>query len=80
MEEELEELKEEIEFLSKRIDSLEKRENRRKAFGYTKLLIRVILILVTIYGIWRGYEYVVNEIPRIMEEKIKEINPIKKNS
>ena len=80
MDNEVMELKEEIEFLSKRIETLEKSESRRKAFVYTKILIKVVLLLATVYGVWRGYEYVVNEIPNIMEEKIKEINPIKKNS
>ena len=79
MEDEIMELKEEIELLNKRIDALEKSDSRRKAFTYTKILIRIVLILVAVYGAWRGYEYATSEIPKIMEEKIKEINPIKKN-
>jgi len=79
MEEELLELREEVELLTQRIESMEKTENRRKAFFYIKILVRVILILLTVYGVWRGYEYVVDEIPHMMEEKIKEINPFKKN-
>ena len=79
MEEEIIELKEEIELLTERINILEKTESRRKAFAYTKILVRVIMLLLFAYGVWRGYEYVVNEIPQLMEEKIKEINPIKKN-
>ena len=71
------ELKEEISILEERILSLEKIEKRRKAFNYTKILIKVLLFLGIIYGIWYGYNYVVNEIPHIMEEKIKEINPLK---
>ena len=43
----------------------------------TTLIFKIILILALAYGVWRGYEYVVNEIPRMMEEKIKDLNPLK---
>lgn len=77
MEEDIIELKEEIRILNKRIDSLEKSNNQRKAFSLAKLFIKICFILLLIYGIWKGYEYVTGELPRIMDEKIKEINPIK---
>ena len=73
MEEEIMELKDEINILSQRIEILEKNEKKRQAFFYVKILIRVILILLSAYGIWRGYEYLSKEIPSILEEKIKEI-------
>ena len=79
MNEEVLELKEEIEILNERISILEKRESKRKALAYLKIIIKVILIGAIIFGIWRGYEYVVREIPNMMEEKIKELNPFKKN-
>ncbi len=79
MEEEINELHDEILYLTKRIESLESAEKRRKAGIYIKILIKVILIGLFVYGIWRGYDYVVHEIPNIMEEKIKELNPLKKN-
>ena len=79
MEDEVLELKEEIDFLSQRIEILEKNEKKRQAFFYVKILIKIVLLLAVVYGLWRGYEYIVNEIPKIMEEKINEINPIKKN-
>lgn len=74
MENEVLELKEEIEFLTRRIEILESKDNKRRAFSYLRLLVKIILILVSIYGIWIGYKYVVNEIPKIMDDKIKEIN------
>ncbi len=73
MEDEIMELKEEIGFLSHRIEILEKTEKKRHAFFYVKILVKVILILLSVYGIWKGYEYLSKEIPSIMEEKIKEI-------
>lgn len=79
MENEVIELREEIELLTERIAVLEKNESKRKAFAYTKILVRIIMLLLFFYGVWKGYEYVVNEIPKLMEEKIKEINPIKKD-
>ena len=77
MKDEVLELKEEIEILNKRIGILEKKENRRRAFTYIKVLVKVLLIGAIAFGIWKGYEYVVHEVPNMMEEKIKELNPFK---
>lgn len=77
MKDEVLELKEEIEILNKRISILEKKENRRRAFTYIKILVKVLLIGALIFGIWKGYEYVTHEVPNMMEEKIKELNPFK---
>ncbi len=73
MEDDVFELQNEIDLLKKRIALLERKENNRKAFSYVKILVKVLLLLVTIYGAWYGYNYVVNELPKIMEEKIQEI-------
>ncbi len=78
--EELEELKEEVELLNRKVHILEKKENKRKAMVYVKILVKIIITLAIIYGVYRGYEYVVKEIPHIMEEKIKELNLVKKNT
>ena len=80
MSEDILELQNEIEALNKRISILEKHENKRKAFSYLKLIIKILLIGAIIFGIWRGYEYVVHEIPNMMEEKIKDLNPFRKNN
>ncbi len=77
--EEIEELKEEIEVLNKRIGILERKENNRRALNYIKIIIKVVLIVAALYGIWRGYEYVVHEIPNMLEEKIKDLNPLKRD-
>lgn len=72
------ELKDEIELLNERISVLEKRDNRRRSLSYIKIIIKIVLIGAIIFGIWRGYEYVVHEIPNMMEEKIKDLNPFRK--
>ena len=78
MEREIEELKQELMILNKKVEILERKENTRRVISYVKVLVKVILIAALAYGAWRGYEYVVNEVPNIMEEKIKELNPLKK--
>ena len=79
MNEELTELQNEIDLLNRRIGVLEKKESRRQSLGYLKLIIKILLIGAIVFGIWKGYEYIVHEIPNMMEEKIKSINPFKKN-
>ena len=78
MSDEVMELKDEIELLNERISVLEKRDNRRRSLSYIKIIIKIVLIGAIIFGIWRGYEYVVHEIPNMMEEKIKDLNPFRK--
>lgn len=80
MDNEVVELKEEIEFLKERITVLEKKERNRKTCAYIKMAFRVVLLLATIYGALKGYEYLVNEVPKIINEKIEEINPVNKNN
>ncbi len=72
---EIEELQEEIEILKKRINNLERKENIRKAHSYFKMIIKIIIIALIVFGIWYGYNYVVNEIPNIVDDKIKSIIP-----
>ena len=76
---EVQELKNEIEFLKKRVSSLEKKENRRTSFKYLKIIIKIILIVLLFYGLWRGYDYLVHGVPDMLNEKIKEIIPFRKN-
>ncbi len=80
MEKEIDSLREEVNLLTKKVEILESKENKRRALGYVKVLVKIIMILAVIYGVYRGYEYVVKEIPQIMEEKIKELNPFRTKS
>ena len=71
------ELKEQIEYLTKRIEILEHIEKKRKAFFYVKLLFKIIMLGLFVYSMWRGYEYLSKEIPRVLEEKLREVIPNK---
>ncbi len=78
MEKEIEKLEQEVTLLKKKISILEAKENKRQAFKYLKIFIKLALTIVLLFGIWKGYNYIVNELPNIMEEKINDLNPIKK--
>ncbi len=72
------ELKEEIKILTERISVLEKRENRRRSLGYLKILFKVLLLGLFIFGLFKGYNYIVHDLPTIIDEKIKISNILKK--
>ena len=76
MEDDILELQEEIDILKKRIASLEAKDNRRRAANYVKILIKGLLIAGILFGIWYGYNYVVHEIPNIIEQTVKDKIPI----
>lgn len=78
MENDIDKLEEEILLLKKRISILEGKENRRRAFGYIKLIVKILLILLIAFGIWRAYDYVSNDVPKLIEDKISSINPFRK--
>ena len=48
-----EELRERIEELEDRVDELEGREHRRKVFGIVKLCIKLVILGLVIFGIWK---------------------------
>ena len=76
MESEITELRKEIKILNERVNELEKSNNKRKAYAYFKAFVKICLILLTLYGLWWGYNYVSKELPKILDEKIKEIKPL----
>ena len=76
MEEEILELREEVELLTRKVELLEKKENHRKAYAYLKILGKVLLTLAISYGVYWGYKYVVDELPNIIVNKVKEANPL----
>lgn len=80
MERNIEELEEEISLLKKRISILEGKENRRKAFSYAKIIVKIVLIGLFLFGIWKGYDYIVNEIPQLIQNEINDLNPFKKKN
>ena len=78
MDDDIEKLEREIILLKKRISILEGKENRRKAWGYIKTLEKIVVVILIIFAISKGYDYVVNGIPKIIEDKVNSINIFKK--
>ena len=77
MDEEIERLNTEIVILNKRINYLEKKESKRRALFYIRLFIKIIIVGIFAFAVWKGYDYVVNGIPKIVEEKVSDLNPFK---
>ncbi len=78
MERDILKLQDEVSLLKKKISILERRENRRKAFGYAKIIVKILLTGLFLFGIWKGYEYVRYGIPKLIENEINDLNPFKK--
>lgn len=78
MERDVRELEEEIRILKKKVSLLEAKDNRRQAFKYLRIIIKLALVALLVFGIWKGYDYIVNGLPKMVDEKIKDINPFKK--
>lgn len=72
------ELEQEIEVLKKRVNILEKKESHRAAYKYIRIILKIILYAAAAFMLWKGYDYVVNGIPNMLNEKIQELNPFRK--
>ena len=77
---EVEALREEVNLLARKVEILESKENKRKAMTYVKVLVKVILIASLAYGVYRGYDYIVHELPNIIVEKLKDTGKEKVDS
>lgn len=75
MEKDLNELMKEVQYLERRVNSLEKKESRRAGYRYIKMIIKIIVVGLIIFGLWRGYDYIVNGIPDLISDKIRELIP-----
>jgi hypothetical protein len=71
-----EELRERIEELEDRVDELEGREHRRKVFGIVKLCIKLVILGLVIFGIWKVYSYVNNIIVKPLNNVIESTSEI----
>ena len=71
MDENIDELKEEITYLKKRIDILEKTERKRKAFKSLRIIIKILFYGLIIFGIWKAYDYLTNEVPNMVSEEVE---------
>ena len=56
---------------------MEGKENRRKAWGYFKIIVKIVIVLLIVFGIWKAYDYVSNDVPKLIEDKVRSINPFK---
>ncbi len=80
MDQEIDSLKEQITFLERRISELEKKENHRQVLKYLSLIWKILLIGAFAFGAWKAYDYVVNGIPKMIENKISDLNTLKKKN
>ncbi len=55
---EVQELENKIKELETRLSRLEKIENNRQTFKIVKILVKTIITLIILFGLWTGYNYV----------------------
>ncbi len=66
--------------LEKKINTLERHETNRRVGKAIKTLITLLIIGAIFYGGYKGYNYVKNELPKVIDDKIKDVkNNIKLN-
>ena len=70
--EEVIELKEQVKELEDRIYVLERKEASRKVGHLIKTLIYLLIVGGIIFGAIYGYNYVKNELPKLVENQVKE--------
>lgn len=70
--EELNELQEQVRLLEDRVYVLERQEATRKVKTWVKILFKVLLLVALVVGAFYAYNYVVDELPKLIENKIKE--------
>ena len=71
---ELAELKNQMAIMNEKLTVFEKMEKRRKIMSVVKVVFRLIIILASVYFGIKGYEYLKDELPNIINEKIKDID------
>ena len=70
--EELNELQEQVRILEDRVYVLERQEATIKVKSWVKLLFKVLILVAVVVGAFFAYNYVVDELPKLIENKIKE--------
>ncbi len=70
---EAKELQNKIKELEARLARLEKIENKRQAFKTLKIVIKIIILLAIMFGLWMGYNYVNNTFIKPYKETVDEI-------
>ena len=70
--EELNELQEQVKILEERVYVLERQEATRRVKNWIKILFKVLILVAVVIGSFLAYNYVVDELPKLIENKIKE--------
>ncbi len=70
---EVQELEKKIKELEARLSRLEKIENKRQAFKIIKIVIKLIILLAILFGLWTGYNYVNETYIKPYKEAVDEI-------
>lgn len=70
--EEINELQEQVRLLEDRVYVLERQEASRKVRTWLKILFKVLILIAVVVGAFYAYNYVVDELPKLIENKIKE--------
>lgn len=70
---EVQELQTKIKELEARLSRLEKIENKRQTFKIIKIVIKMIVILIIVFGLWMGYKYLNETIIKPYKETVDEI-------
>ena len=69
---EMNELQEQVRLLEDRIYVLERKDAARRARGWLRILIKILILIALIIGGFYAYNYVTSELPKIIENQIKE--------
>ena len=69
---ELDELQEQVKLLEDRVYTLERRDAARRARGWLSILIKLLIIIALVFGAFYAYNYITNELPRMIENEVKE--------
>ena len=70
---EVQELQNRIKELETRLSRLEKIESKRQTFKIVKIVIKMIILLAILFGLWTGYNYVNETIIKPYKETVDEI-------
>lgn len=70
---EVQELQNRIKELEGRLSRLEKIESKRQTFKIVKIVIKIIILLAILFGLWMGYNYVNETIIKPYKETVDEI-------
>ena len=69
---EIDELQEQVRLLEDRIYVLERKEASRKVRGWISVLIKLLIFIALVFGVFYAYNYITKELPKLVENEVKE--------